>query len=55
MPEKNRANLKNLFLKGKIPKEGDFHELLDSTVNKVDDGIGIGRRGQWRGFSSATG
>jgi hypothetical protein len=39
MAEKNRAYLKNLFLKGKIPKESDFHELLDSSINKVDDGI----------------
>lgn len=39
MSEKNRAFLKNLFLKGKIPKESDFHDLLDSTINKEDDGI----------------
>ena len=39
MGEKNRASLKNLFLKGKIPKEKDFHDLLDSTLNKEDDGI----------------
>ena len=39
MGEKNRASLKNLFLKGKIPKEKDFHDLLDSTINKEDDGI----------------
>jgi hypothetical protein len=40
MAEKNRASLKNLFLKGKIPKESDFHELIDSSINKIDDGIG---------------
>lgn len=39
MSQKNRAYLKNLFLKGKIPKESDFHDLLDSSINKEDDGI----------------
>ena len=39
MAEKSRASLKNLFLKGKIPRESDFHELLDSSLNKSDDGI----------------
>ncbi|MDB4533906.1 hypothetical protein N9242_03470 [Vicingaceae bacterium] len=39
MAEKNRASLKNLFLKGNIPKEHDFQTLIDSSINKVDDGI----------------
>lgn len=39
MAEKSRASLKNLFLKGKIPRESDFHEVLDSSINKIDDGI----------------
>lgn len=39
MSEKNRTFLKNLFRKGNIPKESDFHDLLDSTINKEDDGI----------------
>lgn len=39
MADKNRASLKNSFLRGSIPKEDDFHNLIDSTLNKQDDGI----------------
>jgi len=39
MGEKSRANLKNAFLKGMIPKDEDFHDLIDATLNKADDGI----------------
>jgi hypothetical protein len=33
----NRQALKNLFKNGAMPKEGDFHTLIDSMYNKVDD------------------
>lgn len=39
MAEKNRATLKNSFLRGSIPRENDFHNLIDSMVNKQDDGF----------------
>jgi hypothetical protein len=39
MTERNRASLKNNFLKGTVPKEKDFHDLIDSSVNKLDDGL----------------
>ena len=39
MAQKTRANLKNYFLKGNIPYEKDFHDFIDSCVNKIDDGI----------------
>lgn len=39
MAEKNRVSLKNSFLRGSIPREDDFHNLIDSTINKLDDGV----------------
>lgn len=39
MARKNRAILKNYFLKGSIPKESQFHDLIDSAINQDDDGI----------------
>lgn len=36
----NRASLKSLFSKGKFPSENHFAHLIDSTVNKMEDGIG---------------
>jgi len=39
MAEKTRADLKNAFLKGKIPRDEDFQDLIDSSLNKSDDGI----------------
>lgn len=39
MSEKNRSSLINAFQKGKIPREEDFHDLIDSGLNKIDDGI----------------
>jgi hypothetical protein len=35
----NRASLKELFAKGKRPSEENFSSLIDSLINKVDDGI----------------
>lgn len=39
MSDKARASLKTAFMKGMIPKDEDFHDLIDSTLNKADDGI----------------
>lgn len=35
----NRTALLNLFRKGRLPTEASFENLIDSTVNKIDDGI----------------
>jgi hypothetical protein len=34
-----RSTLKNLFKRGMVPSEVNFSDLIDSTVNKVDDGF----------------
>ena len=39
MPLQNRDSLKGYFRKGQLPSEGHFHDLIDSTINKVDDGM----------------
>lgn len=39
MATKNRAVLKNYFLKGNVPKENHFQDLVDSGLNQEDDGI----------------
>jgi hypothetical protein len=39
MAAKNRAILKNYFLKGNVPKENHFQDFIDSCVNQEDDGI----------------
>jgi len=39
MPLQNRKSLKDYFRKGQLPSEGHFHDLIDSTINKVDDGM----------------
>lgn len=36
----NRDSLKQLFKKGKSPSENHFAHLIDSTLNKMEDGIG---------------
>lgn len=35
----NRASLKNFFRKGQLPSEVHFGYLIDSTINKLDDGF----------------
>lgn len=35
----NRNDLKRLFRNGEIPTENHFHSLIDSTINKHDDGF----------------
>ncbi len=39
MATKNRAVLKNYFLKGNVPKENNFQDFIDSCLNQADDGI----------------
>lgn len=39
MAQKNRDILKNFFRKGNLPGEGQFAHLIDSMVNRIDDGI----------------
>lgn len=35
----NRLTLKNFFKKGSVPTEVHFSNLIDSTINKIDDGF----------------
>ena len=39
MSMKDRKTLKNLFKKGSVPTEAGFSDLIDSNINKIDDGI----------------
>ncbi len=39
MSLKDRETLKNLFTKGRIPSEAGFADLIDSGINKIDDGF----------------
>ena len=39
MSLQNRNTLKNFFRKGQIPSEHNFGDLIDSMLNKVDDGM----------------
>ncbi len=39
MATKNRAILKNYFLKGNVPKENNFQDFIDSCLNQEDDGV----------------
>jgi hypothetical protein len=39
MPLQNRNSLKNFFRKGQLPSETNFYDLIDSMINKVDDGM----------------
>src|SRR5258708_1451857 len=41
MATTNRNDLKQYFLKGKIPTETQFAALVDSGINVLDDGIGV--------------
>lgn len=40
----NRNTLKNYFKKGGFAKENHFVDLIDSTLNSVDDGIEINKK-----------
>ncbi len=39
MSLQNRNTLKNFFRKGQIPSETNFGDLIESMLNKVDDGM----------------
>jgi len=39
MPKRNRQTLKESFRQGKKPSEQDFENLIDSTINILDDGL----------------
>ncbi|MCU0443437.1 MAG: adhesin [Microscillaceae bacterium] len=39
MSLQNRNTLKNFFRKGQMPSESNFMDLIDSMINKVDDGM----------------
>lgn len=39
MSLQNRETLKSYFRRGQLPSEGNFHDLIDSLINKVDDGM----------------
>ncbi|MCR9173732.1 MAG: hypothetical protein NXI10_14615 [bacterium] len=39
MALKDRDTLKNLFKKGNLPSENSFADVIDSTINKIDDGF----------------
>lgn len=39
MAMKDRRTLKNYFKKGNLPSAANFENLIDSTVNKIDDGF----------------
>lgn len=39
MSLQNRETLKGFFRRGQLPTEGNFHDLIDSLINKVDDGM----------------
>jgi hypothetical protein len=39
MAKKNRETLKNYFKTGKRPTEGEFEDLIDSTLNNIDEGF----------------
>ena len=37
--QKNRSTLRNFFLRGLIPRQEHFADLIESTVNILDDGL----------------
>lgn len=39
MALQDRDTLRNYFRQGSVPSEVHFHDLIDSLVNKVDDGL----------------
>lgn len=41
MSKKSRITLKEYFKAGEMPTEGDFGDLIDSSLNKVDDQISV--------------
>ena len=41
MAQQNRINLKSFFITGAKPTQAQFADLIDSTANKLDDGVDI--------------
>lgn len=41
MSKKTRTKLKKLFSNGRMPSEVDFADLIDSTINPLDDGFNL--------------
>ena len=41
MASKNRETLKNYFKKGGFATEKEFSDLIDSSMNLIDDGISM--------------
>ncbi|MCP4983818.1 MAG: hypothetical protein GY935_25360 [Gammaproteobacteria bacterium] len=39
MAKKNRSTLKRYFRKGALPTEDQFNDLIDSTLNTIDEGF----------------
>ncbi len=39
MSLQNRETLRNYFRKGNLPTEQNFYDLIDSIINRVDDGM----------------
>ncbi len=39
MAKRNRDTLKHFFSKGSLPSEDQFHDLIDSAVNQIDEGF----------------
>jgi hypothetical protein len=39
MAKKNRSTLKRYFRKGALPSEDHFNDLIDSTLNTIDEGF----------------
>lgn len=39
MSVQNRSTLKSFFRKGQMPSEAHFNDLIESMINKVDDGM----------------
>ncbi|MEM6828969.1 MAG: adhesin [Bacteroidota bacterium] len=42
MPVYNRVTLKNFFKNGSSPTQAHFWDLIDSSINKIDDGFAKG-------------
>lgn len=39
MPKKNRTTLRNYFRSGNMPKEDHFQDLIDSSLNLIEEGF----------------
>jgi hypothetical protein len=46
MTKQNRESLKQYFLTGKTPTEGQFADLIDSAINQVEDSLNADANGQ---------